>query len=359
MITPDEQDLLEDEVQVGLNDLRIFPATRQIPEIKPKTFILFPYELHEKMRGTFEEKEEESLRLIIGHLEKFKKPYIASSHGKDSIVMVHLIFRACKRIGVTMPEIWLNHTLNTYKEEKAYWSLFNAWLGIEDRFRIFYPPKHEGVQETVWTIAARFGLPNFRSTSKSKEGKSWRDTNTPECCAILKKKSINSFMKSLPKDERYDLNFVGTRAQESQIRSLGVLQRCRSYFQTTRRAYPIQTVTPLSFWKGVDILEYFSRYNIPKNPVYDIHKIDRMGCASCPAHIGWEERLARDPTNEGFGMLKMNLTILKKTDESRLQESITRLDRYVREAEMNETHRTRVLELLRSMDNRNFISDFF
>ncbi len=337
--------------------LRIFPEKRQIPNDPPKTFILFPYELHEKLRGTFEEKEEESMRLIEGHLKKYNRAYIASSHGKDSIVMVHMIWRVARKLGVTMPEIWLNHTLNVYKEEKAYWSLFNKWLGVEDKFRIFYPPKHNGVRETVWTIAARYGLPNFRSTAK--DGKSWKDTNIPKCCKILKKQSIKEFMRNVPKEERYNLAFVGTRAQESQIRSLGVLQRCRSYLQKTRAAYPIQVCTPLSFWKGLDIMEYFNRYDIPKNPVYEIHKVERMGCASCPAHIGWEERLARDPTAEGFGMLTQNLLILQKTDKIRLKASITNLDRYVREADIDETHRTRVLELLKSLDNRNFITDFF
>ena len=106
-------------------------------------------------------------------------------------------------------------------------------------------------------------------------------------------------------------------------------------------------------------MEYFARYGLPKNPVYEIHKVERMGCASCPAHIGWEERLARDPTAEGFGMLTQNLLILQKTDKIRLKASITNLDRYVREADIDESHRTRVLELLKSLDNRNFITDFF
>ena len=55
-------------------ELRIFPKKRQIPANPPKSFILFPFEMHEKMRGTFEEKEEESMRLIRGHLQHFKKP---------------------------------------------------------------------------------------------------------------------------------------------------------------------------------------------------------------------------------------------------------------------------------------------
>ena len=306
------------------------------------------------MKGTFEEKEAESLELIKNHLKHFKKPFIASSHGKDSVVMCHLVKRAAESLGVEMPEVWLNHTLNVYKEEKAYWDEINKFLGIEDRFRIFYPPDNQ----TVWSIAKKVGhLPSFRSTARDLD---YHKTNIPECCDILKKKSINTFLKKMAREERYDLNFVGTRAQESQIRSLGVLQRCRSYLQKTRRPYPIHVITPLSFWTGVDILEYFHRYEIPKNPTYAIHNLERMGCASCPAHKYWEERLARDPTDEGFGMLKMNLKILAETDPLRLEGSLEMLDKAVKSSpNLSEHQRTRVLTLVQSYDGRNLLTDYF
>lgn len=331
-----------------------------IPKKKPKTFILFPFELHAKMRESFEEKEEESLRLIKAHLEHYHKCYVATSHGKDSIVMVHLIWRVCKELGIPMIDVWLNHTLNVYKEEKAYWYDFNKWLGIEDCFKIFFPPKDKnGHMYTVWSIAEKVNhLPNFRSTAKNGK-RNYRETNIPECCKILKKDSINAFLKSLPKDQRYDCHFIGTRADESQIRSLGVLQRCRSYLIKSRRPYPMQAVTPLSFWKAVDVLEYFHRYKIPKNPVYGIHNIERMGCASCPAHKYWELRLARDPTEEGFGMLKKNLEILKETDIPRLENSIKTLDTYILStSEINQSQKNRLTKMLQEIDNRILLTDF-
>ena len=312
--------------------LRIFPKKRQIPKKQPKTFILFPFELHAKMRETFEEKEEESLRLIKAHLTEFKKPYVVSSHGKDSVVLVHLILRACKELKIPMIEVWLNHTLNVYKEEKEYWDKLNKLLGIEDKFRVFYPPKDEnGNMYTVWSVAEKYGhLPHFRSTSKHLKG-SYKNTNTPECCAVLKKQSIKDYLKGLPEDKRYDCVFVGTRAEESQIRSLGVLQRCRSYFVKTRVAYPHQTATPLSYWKKINIFEYFSRYHLPENPTYKIHDIERMGCASCPAHKNWEFRLLRDPTSEGFGMFRQNMKILKGTELARYDESIQTIHRLLKD----------------------------
>ena len=287
--------------------------------------------MHAKMRETFEEKEEESMRLIRGHLSEFKKPYVVSSHGKDSVVMVHLIWRICKELKIPMIEVWLNHTLNVYKEEKAYWDKLNKLLGIEDKFRVFYPPKDEkGNMYTVWSVAKKYGhLPHFRSTAKHESG-SYKHTNIPECCDILKKQSIKTHIKNLPIDQRYDCVFVGTRAQESQIRSLGVLQRCRSYLMKSRIPYPMQTVTPLSFWKAEDVLEYFHRYNIPLNPAYATHNIKRMGCASCPAHKNWEYRLAQDPTSEGFGMLKKNIQILQETEPVRFTQTIQTINKFLK-----------------------------
>jgi hypothetical protein len=64
-----------------------------------------------------------------------------------------------------------------------------------------------------------------------------------------------------------------------------------------------------------------------------------MGCASCPAHKFWATRLAKDPTNEGFGMLKQNFKILKETEangtekQGRLQESVDELKRYLKKPE--------------------------
>jgi len=139
-----------------------------------------------------------------------------TSHGKDSLVLVHLVWRASKELQMENKiEYWLNNTLNLYKEEKAYWKLFNEWLGIEKQFRVFSPPKlKNGKQATVWSIAEMVGhLPTFRHSAIT--GTKYKHGNVPECCDILKKKSVNDFIKTLPESERVDCQFIGTRGQES------------------------------------------------------------------------------------------------------------------------------------------------
>jgi len=309
------------------NTLRMFPDTRNIPEIKPKTFILFPKELNYKQSESLEIKQRESLELIKNHLKIFKKCFVASSHGHDSIVLVHLITRACKALNIPMIDVWLNHTLNIYKEEPEYWKKINKFLSIENNFRIFYPPKlANGKQATVYSIAESVGhLPTFRKAHNKTKNQSFP---TPECCHILKKQSVNSYLKQLPLEHRYDCHFVGTLAIESRIRRLGVLQRCRSYLTKYDKPYKIQTVTPLSFWLKKDIADYMTMFQIPLNPAYTIHNQQRLGCASCPAHKNWELRLAQDPTSEGLGMLKRNLIILKETDMDRFNSSIQLLQKH-------------------------------
>ena len=62
-------------------------------------------------------------------------------------------------------------------------------------------------------------------------------------------------------------------------------------------------------------------------------------------------RLAKDPTSEGFGMLRQNFKILKDTDKPRLEESIKTLERYLnnksyRDVELTEKQKVRVNTLL-------------
>jgi 3'-phosphoadenosine 5'-phosphosulfate sulfotransferase (PAPS reductase)/FAD synthetase len=170
---------------------------------------------------------------------------------------------------------------------------------------------------------------------------------------------MKQWIKSMPKEDRYDLQFVGTRAQESRVRANSVLQRCRTSILKTFINYPMRAVTPLSFWTMEDTQEYYKRYNIPKNPAYKAHEMERMGCASCPAHKNWEIRLAKDPTNEGFGMLKQNFKILKQTiangteNPERIKESIKTLKKYLKKKEsktLTEPQRERIEKLIQEYD---------
>ena len=317
--------------------------------LKAKTFILYPFELKLNQEKPFEQKELETLNLIEEHLKTYKKCFVATSYGMDSVVLMHLVIRCAKKIGCEIPDMFLNDTLNTFKEEKQYWDKINKLFNIEDKFKMFKPPvDKDGKQQTVWTIAKRYGhLPDFRR--RQDQRKKGERGHTPECCDILKKASMKQHMKGL--EDKYDCHFIGTRAQESRMRSMSVLQRCRTYLITRMFPHPIRAVTPLSYWMKTDISEYYERYNLPKNPAYEAHNMERMGCASCPAHLGWEKRLLVDPTEQGFGMLRQNLLILKDTEPERLSNSLTAREKYmIKKNDLTESMKIRAKKLLKEFN---------
>ena len=323
------------------------PYDKKEKSLKAKTFILYPFELKLNQEKPFAQKEIESLELIEEHLRKYKKSFVATSYGMDSVVLMHIVIHAAKNIGHEIPDMFLNDTLNTFKEEKAYWEKINNLFNIKDKFKMFKPPKDkEGKQQTVWTIAKKVGhLPSFRSLAGGKNLKGGSRGQTPECCNILKKASMKKYMKEL--ENQYDCHFIGTRADESRVRAISVLQRCRTYLITTMFPHPIRAVTPLSFWTKDDIQEYYDKYNIPKNPAYKAHDMERMGCASCPAHKNWEIRLIKDPTEEGFGMMRQNLLILKDTEPDRLSNSLTVIEKYMnKKNSLTEPMKERIKKLL-------------
>lgn len=341
---------------------------------KAKTFVLYPFELKMNQEKSFDEKIQDAEDLIERHLKRFKHCYVATSFGNDSIVLMDMVIRVARRIGVPVPDMFLNDTLNTFKEEKQYWEQMIKFFGIEKEFKKFTPPKDkDGKQQTVWSIAKKYGhLPSFRAmggrgasykklhkNSKIKDGSKGQ---TPECCNILKKKSMKEFFKTLPVDNRYDCSFIGTRADESRMRAMSVLQRCRSYLITSMFPHPIRAVTPLSYFYDIDIQQYYVVYNIPQNPAYKAHNMERMGCASCPAHKNWEMRLVKDPTNEGFGMLKMNLKILSETEPQRFISSINNLEKYLTSKEsktdMTSEAFNRAINLLQELKNHKLYNEF-
>jgi 3'-phosphoadenosine 5'-phosphosulfate sulfotransferase (PAPS reductase)/FAD synthetase len=342
-----------------------------------KTFIMYTFELREQQAKSFEQKEEDTIEFIINHLKAFDKPYVATSFGSDSIVLMHLVMRACKKMGIEYPDMILNDTLNTFKEEKQYWADMIKLWGIQNKVIIMKPPKDErGNMYTVWSIAKKAGhLPSFRSVRKKKKDGTMMNKaemggsggRTPECCDILKKKSLKKMLNSLPEKDRYNLQFVGTRAEESKMRAMSVLQRCRTYMFKHFAKYPIRTCTPLSFWTMEDTQKYYLVHGIPKNPAYKAHDMERMGCASCPAHRYWATRLAKDPTNEGFGMLRQNFKILKETEangtekKGRLQESVVELKKFLNKPESKTLlpqQRQRIVDLIKEFSSEGNIDDF-
>ena len=129
----------------------------------------------------------------------------------------------------------------------------------------------------------------------------------------------------------------------------------------------MRVVTPLGYWTMEDTQKYYKVHNIPRNPAYKAHDLERMGCASCPAHKYWEIRLAQDPTNEGFGMLRMNFKLMKEFIDNgteqpkRMEASLNTLKKYLKSKEskkLTEKQRQRIIDLIKEFTHESNIDDF-
>jgi 3'-phosphoadenosine 5'-phosphosulfate sulfotransferase (PAPS reductase)/FAD synthetase len=289
------------------------------------------YEVEAELAKTYEEKLKETYSIIREHLKAFKRPQIATSWGKDSVVMSAIVMDICLNEfkmnprSRDFPVFTLAHTNNIYPEEPAYWERIRLQLKIPStKFLIMKPKYKDGKDKTVWSIAKEAGhLPSFRNVNNKDIPYKFR--NEPECCYQLKRESVNVYLKKQKKYMRHQLVLVGIRAEESQARRFSVMMHCRTFTTRHKRPYISRTLTPLAFWKSADIERFFKDTGLEKCPVYKAHNQTRMGCASCPAHKNWEKRLAEDPTETGVGMLKMNLQILRVTQPNRFWNSISRL----------------------------------
>jgi 3'-phosphoadenosine 5'-phosphosulfate sulfotransferase (PAPS reductase)/FAD synthetase len=290
-----------------------------------------PYEVKLEMEKPYEEKLKETYSIIREHLKAFKRPQVATSWGKDSVVMSAIVMDIClnefKMNPRTrdFPVFTLAHTNNIFPEEPAYWERIRLQLGIPStKFLVVKPKYEDGRDKTVWSIAKEVGhLPSFRNVDNKDIPYKFR--NEPECCYQLKRQSVNKYLKKQKKYQRHELVLVGIRAEESRARKFSVMMHCRTFSTRHKRPYVSRTLTPLAFWTAKDIDRFFEERGLEKCPVYKIHNQTRMGCASCPAHVNWEKRLAEDPTETGIGMLKMNLQILRVTQPNRFWNSISRL----------------------------------
>lgn len=90
------------------------------------------------------------------------------------------------------------------------------------------------------------------------------------CCNEMKKKPFKMYEKRAEQKP-----FIGTMAEESQLRITSYLKHNCNAFESKR---PIST--PLGFWKEQDIWKYIKTHNITYSKIYDMG-YKRTGCVFC------------------------------------------------------------------------------
>lgn len=189
----------------------------------------------------------EALEMIRKAIRKHGKDNIgiASSFGKDSVLLIHLVRQVYPDIpifyadtGVQYPE-----TIEFAEKLTRQWNLNVIKVKGDISF---------------WELADHYGLP------------------TPD------KRVCTEWLKTTPlriKQLEMDIHtiFVGIRRDESMFR--------KKYGKpvVVEKYYEGATITkyhPILEWLDVDVWEYITKNNIPYNPIYD-RGFDRTGCWSC------------------------------------------------------------------------------
>lgn len=202
--------------------------------------------------------------LIDNALKSNKIPAVSLSWGKDSVVMLHLIRRRCKKVKV----IFAN-TLIEYPETYKY---------RDEMLRGFFKDIDYYETKPIKTFAEcvkLYGYPHQRMIAE--QGTSKR---TPKCCVYLKEKPLHLKQKELG----VDCEFWGLQTTESMNRRRLFMRLGAYYFNKTRKRW---VCLPLAIWTDKDIQRYVKDNKIPLNPLYK--QMKRTGCMFCTGFKNWKE----------------------------------------------------------------------
>lgn len=225
-------------------------------------------ELNMLIKLPFKDKLKLTLKTIKRALNGHKKPVIASSFGKDSIALIHLVHG----IDETVPVVF-TQTGVQFKETLQYKDMIEAKWGLT---LFVLKPKR-----TFWQIVKEHNYP--RESRNSKTG----DKREPRCCKELKHKPMKEFIR----EYKPDIIFTGLLAGEGRQRRMAYIYNGDPIY--TAIAEGVDKCIPLIWWTTKEVWHYHDLENIPRNPVYSKYNIERTGCIPCTGHKNWREQLAR------------------------------------------------------------------
>ena len=225
-------------------------------------------ELNARIKLNFWDKLKLTMDTIKTAVDGSKRSVIASSFGKDSSVLIHLIHSYDSSIPIvfTNTGVCFRETLDYKKLLEKKWDL-KIYELIPD--------------ESFWNIVKDHGYPKRSRNSKT------GDKREPACCKILKHHPMNKFIK----EYKPDLVFVGLTGDEGRQRRWAYICKGGAIYENI--ALGIKKCIPMIWWTKEDTWSYIDLNKIPKNNAYKKYSIDRTGCIPCTGHIGWESQLAR------------------------------------------------------------------
>jgi len=227
------------------------------------------------IKAPFSEKLEYTENLIKESLEKYKKPCVACSFGKDSTLVLYLI----RQYNPDIPVLF-NNTGVEYPETLQFRDfLVKEW---DLNFHETNPAMKNRKRMTFWRCVKEYGLPRI------KWARGRRGIKEPRCCYYLKERPAFLFYRE------HDINtmFSGLSYDESYGRRWLFIWYGDLYkVKTNGKMKGITKIHPLAYWDTKEVWQFIKDHNIPVNKIYE--KVDRCGCMTCTAFLGWEKQLRK------------------------------------------------------------------
>jgi len=255
--------------------------------------------------------------LIKRVLARHKKPVVACSFGKNSMVVLHMVRQFHPNVYILFNDTLMEYP-DTYKFKRM----------ISEKWKLNLIETKPS--RTFWWVVENYGFPLF-----SRKG--YKDASK-NCCRYLKEYPIERVLRKY----KFDLYLTGLSRHESRLREFSA-KKYGNYFYSKRlkhwKCHPIQD------WTEEDVWEYHKVYDIPYNGLYDKKSPDgfdlRTGCWCCTIPIKYGKieflrmsypRLWRLLLKKGLGRLllerKLETGILDNQIEHLVQTRPCFFDKY-------------------------------
>ncbi len=207
------------------------------------------------INATLNEKVEHSIEIIQHAVEKYPRLSVATSFGKDSMVVLHLALKV-------KPDIPCFSVLTRFKPEETF--------------------KYKDLVTEKWNL----NLKVYMSDEKVDDNLNKTDPN--KCCEILKVqptkeaiKNLDGWITGLRRTEGR------TRTNYKEIEDSGVALTRRNYsghgvIEGTALQTSITKINPILDWTELDIWRYTAIWGIPVNEAYQ-KGYRSLGCLPCTA----------------------------------------------------------------------------
>lgn len=204
-------------------------------------------------------------------IKKHDLVIIACSFGRDSMVVLDMSIKICRKLDKAFKVIW-NDTGVEYPEQYKFNKEVIKKYDIEDNLIIA-----KSKEWTFWKVVETYGMPIAPRDSRNRE----MQRATQSCCNYLKKKPTKDVLTQF-----WNMNYVyltGLTAQESMNRKASAKRYGDYFYSKTWKHYKCH---PILWWNDEDIDRYIEENSVPLCEIYSWKGIEgykiRNGCWTCP-----------------------------------------------------------------------------